>query len=65
MGKNKNLEPGSYAEIKSSLRGTELVKIVGYRGEIMECLTDTGALTMVKPNSNKVVRIFQVDDKSN
>ena len=64
MKKNKNLEPGSYAEIKSALRGTEVVKILGYRGEIMECVTDSGSLTMVKPNSSKVVRIFQVDEKN-
>ena len=64
MKKDKNLEPGSYAEIRSELRGTEVVKILGYRGEIMECVTNEGALTMVKPNSNKVVRIFQIDDKN-
>ena len=64
MKKNKKLKPGSYAEIKSELRGTEVVKILGYRGEIMECVTNEGALTMVKPNSNKVVRIFQIDEKN-
>ena len=62
MSKRKGLDPGSWCEVKTDLRGTELLKIVGYRGEILECVNNEGNLTMVKPNSTKVIRIFHVDE---
>ena len=58
--KKKNLEPGSWVEIYTNLRDKQVLKIVGYRGEMMHCVDDDGKLTMVKPNSPKVSRIFQV-----
>ena len=59
--KKKNLEPGSWVEIYTNLRDKQVLKIVGYRGEMMHCVDDDGKLTMVKPNSPKVSRIFQVN----
>jgi len=58
--KEKNLETGSWCEINTSLKDTQLLKIVGYRGEFLDCNDDEGRMTMLKPNSAKVVRIFQV-----
>jgi hypothetical protein len=57
---NKRLETGSWCEVKTNLRETELLKIVGYRGEMLHCIDDEGRMMMVKPNSAKVSRIFQV-----
>ncbi len=56
----KNLETGSWCEINTNLKDTQLLKIVGYRGEFLDCIDDEGRMTMLKPNSTKVVRIFQV-----
>jgi len=56
----KRLETGSWCEVKTSLRDTQLLKIVGYRGEMLHCIDDEGRMTMLKPNSTKVSRIFQV-----
>ena len=58
--KKKNLEPGSWVELWTNLKDKQVLKIVGYRGEMMHCVDDDGKLTMVKPNSPKVGRIFQV-----
>lgn len=59
--KNKEkLESGSWCEIQTSLKDKQLLKIVGYRGEFLDCIDDEGRMTMLKPNSPKVVRIFQV-----
>ena len=56
--KKKNLEPGSWVEIYTNLRDKQVLKIVGYRGEMMHCVDDDGKLTMVKPNSPKVSKII-------
>lgn len=58
--KTKNLEPGSWVEIKTALKDKQLLKIIGYRGELLQCVDDEGRMLMVKPNSSKVSRIFQV-----
>jgi hypothetical protein len=57
---NRRLETGSWCEINTTLKDTQLLKIVGYRGEMLHCIDDEGRMTMVKPNSTKVSRIFQV-----
>lgn len=57
---NKRLETGSWCEINTTLKDKQLLKIVGYRGEMLHCIDDEGRMTMVKPNSAKVARIFQV-----
>ena len=68
------LEPGSWGEIKTkfnnlfdkaifiktNLKDTQLLKIVGYRGEMLHCIDDDGRMTMLRPNSTKVSRIFEV-----
>lgn len=56
----KNLEPGSWCEINTSLKGKQVLKIVGYRGEMIHCIDDEGRMAMFRPNSSKIVRIFQV-----
>ena len=56
----KRLETGSWCEIKTNLKDRQLLKIVGYRGEMLQCIDDEGRMTIVKPNSAKVSRIFQV-----
>tara|TARA_B100000214_G_scaffold355564_1_gene313457 strand:+ start:371 stop:592 length:222 start_codon:yes stop_codon:yes gene_type:complete len=56
----KRLEPGSWCEINTKLKDKQLLKIVGYRGEFLHCIDDEGRMTMLKPNSAKVSRIFQV-----
>jgi hypothetical protein len=58
--KKRRLETGSWCEINTTLKDTQLLKIVGYRGEFLDCIDDEGRMTMLKPNSTKVVRIFQV-----
>ena len=50
------LEPGSWCEIKTNLKDTQLLKIVGYRGEMLHCIDDDGRMTMLRPNSTKVSR---------
>jgi hypothetical protein len=63
MSKEKNkrrLEPGGWCEIKTNLKDTQLLKIVGYRGEMLHCVDDEGRMTMLRPNSAKVSRIFEV-----
>jgi hypothetical protein len=57
---NRRLETGSWCEINTTLKDKQLLKIVGYRGEMLHCIDDEGRMTMVKPNSTKVSRIFQV-----
>ena len=56
----KRLETGSWCEINTSLKSKQLLKIVGYRGEMLQCIDDEGRMTIVRPNSAKVSRIFQV-----
>jgi len=56
----KNLETGSWCEINTNLKDTQFLKIVGYRGEFLDCIDDEGRMTMLKPNNAKVLRIFQV-----
>ena len=56
----KRLETGSWCEIKTNLKDRQLLKIVGYQGEMLQCIDDEGRMTIVKPNSTKVSRIFQV-----
>jgi len=58
--KKVRLETGSWCEIRTKLKDKQLLKIVGYRGEFLDCIDDEGRMTMLKPNSVKVVRIFQV-----
>jgi len=60
MKRDKDLEPGSWVEIKTKMKGRQVLKIVGYRGEMMQCVDSEGRLTTLKPNSTKVSRIFQV-----
>lgn len=57
---NKSLEPGSWCEINTSLKGKQVLKIVGYRGEMIHCVDDEGRMAMFRPNSSKIIRIFQV-----
>ncbi len=57
---NKRLESGSWCELKTTLKETQLLKIVGYQGEMLHCIDDEGRMTLVRPNSTKVSRIFQV-----
>ena len=54
------LETGSWCEIRTNLKDKQLLKIVGYRGEMLHCVDDEGRMTMLRPNSTKVSRIFQV-----
>jgi hypothetical protein len=54
------LEPGSWCEVETSLKGKQVLKIVGYRGEMIHCVDDNGRMAMFRPNSAKIVRIFQV-----
>ena len=58
--KKEKLETGSWCEINTTLKDKQLLKIVGYRGEMLHCIDDEGRMTMVRPNSTKVSRIFQV-----
>ncbi len=58
--KDKNREPGSWVEIKTTLKDRQILKIIGYRGEMMQCVDDEGRLTTLKPSSTKISRIFQV-----
>ena len=60
--KKENLEPGSWCEIRTNLHGRQVLKIVGYRGEMLHCVDDEGRMAMFKPNSTKIVRIFQVKE---
>ena len=57
---NRRLETGSWCEIKTTLKETQLLKIVSYQGEVLHCIDDEGRMTILKPNSAKVSRIFQV-----
>tara|TARA_R100000655_G_C2911996_1_gene180741 strand:+ start:384 stop:605 length:222 start_codon:yes stop_codon:yes gene_type:complete len=56
----RRLEPGSWCEINTKLKDKQLLKIVGYRGEMIHCIDDEGRMTMLRPNSPKVSRIFEV-----
>ena len=58
--KVNELDPGSWCEVKTSLKGNQVLKIVGYRGEMIHCIDDNGHMAMFRPNSAKIVRIFQV-----
>ena len=58
--RSRRLETGSWCEIKTNLKDTQVLKIVGYRGEMLHCIDDEGRMTMLRPNSAKVSRIFQV-----
>ena len=57
---NQKREPGSWCEINTNLKETQVLKIVGYRGEMLHCIDDEGRMTMLRPNSAKVKRIFQI-----
>jgi hypothetical protein len=57
----QSFEPGSWCEINTSLKGKQVLKIVGYRGEMIHCVDDEGRMAMLRPNSSKIIRIFQVD----
>ena len=58
--KKKRLETGSWCEINTNLKDKQLLKIVGYHNEVLHCIDEEGRMTMLKPNSTKVSRIFQV-----
>ena len=58
--RDKDREPGSWVEIKTTLKNRQVLKIIGYRGEMIQCIDDEGRMTTLKPNSTKVARIFQV-----
>jgi len=60
QNKKRRLEAGSWCEINTNLKDKQLLKIVGYRGEMIHCIDDEGRMTMLRPNSPKVSRIFEV-----
>ncbi len=63
MPKNKEKverEAGSWCEVRTKLKGKQVLKIVGYRGEMIHCVDDDGRMAMFRPNSAKIIRIWEI-----